>query len=78
MCPLCHSNKVRRSHRQPFDLLLQLIFRAKPMRCRTCSHRYYRWPWSKPEEGNSADLPLAETPNQSAAAAAAATSSGKR
>jgi hypothetical protein len=46
MCPLCHSKRVRRSRRQPLDVLL-LILLAKPMRCRTCSYRYYLWPWSK-------------------------------
>ena len=71
MCPLCHSMKVRRSHRQPLDFLL-LVLRAKPMRCRTCSYRFYQWPWS----GLAATAPPPPAPELQKQSAAAA-SSGK-
>jgi hypothetical protein len=79
MCPLCHSKKVRRSHRQPFDFLL-LFLRAKPMRCRNCSHRFHRWPWSGPEPIAEPDPPIARAPKLRAlppAERAAAAGSGK-
>jgi len=65
MCPLCHSKKVRRSHRQPIDLLAVLLM-AKPMRCRNCSHRYYRWPWNEVEGSALAGAPVAEGVNPAA------------
>ena len=83
MCPLCHSNRVRRSRRQPFDYLL-LILWAKPMRCRTCSYRYYKFPWSRPEESVLPELTGQESPAYTPPAAqrlkrsAAVASSGKR
>jgi hypothetical protein len=49
MCPLCSSKRVRRSHRRILDFLLG-AFGGKPMRCRTCSHRYYQWPWKWPDK----------------------------
>ncbi len=81
MCPLCGSKRVRPSRRQPVDFML-MVLRAKPMRCKTCSYRYYIWPWSKRTE---VDLPAAATKaaQQSIALgeqkrAAAAASSGKQ
>ena len=62
MCPLCHSNKVRRSRRQTFDFLLALFLQAKPMRCRTCSHRFYRWPWSESDTTALSDRPDTRAP----------------
>jgi hypothetical protein len=56
MCPLCHSNKVRRSRPRTRDFLF-LILQARPMRCRACCYRFYRWPWSnwgKRGSGNAA------------------------
>jgi hypothetical protein len=48
MCPLCHSKRVRRSAPKLWDFIF-VILRARPMRCRVCSYRYYRWPWSSSE-----------------------------
>jgi hypothetical protein len=45
MCPLCNSARVRRSHHKPWDFMM-LMLQAQPMRCRSCSYRFYRWPWS--------------------------------
>lgn len=59
MCPLCHSKRVRRSRRRAFDFLF-LLFRIKPMRCRSCSFRYYQWPWSKPDVPAPSTTPLEE------------------
>jgi hypothetical protein len=50
MCPLCHSKKVRRSRPRPWDFLF-LILQARPMRCRACCYRFYRWPWSSSGSG---------------------------
>jgi hypothetical protein len=47
---MCRSKKVRRSHPKPWDFLL-LMLQAQPMRCRSCSYRFYRWPWSSSTEG---------------------------
>jgi hypothetical protein len=46
MCPLCRSKKVRVSHPRLWDFLF-LILQARPMRCRVCHYRFYRWPWSR-------------------------------
>ncbi len=45
MCPLCYSKRVRRSRRRAGDFLF-LLFRAQPMRCRSCESRFFVWPWS--------------------------------
>jgi len=80
MCPLCGSKRVRQSRRQVIDFVL-MVFRAKPMRCRTCSYRYHVWPWTKPQEG---DLPAAVREAQQLISlraqkrAAAVASSGKQ
>jgi hypothetical protein len=47
MCPLCRSKAVRRSYPKARDFLF-LVFRVRPMRCRTCHRRFYHWPWSTP------------------------------
>lgn len=79
MCPLCFSKKVRRSHRTGFDLLL-LFLLARPMRCRICSHRYYRFPWSVADKRITRTSPADQAPSLTALrpqkrAAAAASSS---
>ena len=45
MCPLCHSKKVRRSYPKLWEVPV-MIFLGRPMRCKVCNKRFYRWPWS--------------------------------
>jgi hypothetical protein len=45
MCPFCHSKNVRRSHARLWEFPF-LLFLGRPMRCRVCFYRYFRWPWS--------------------------------
>lgn len=42
-CPECISQgEVRRSHRDPLDKILSLIF-LYPFRCDRCDHRFFRF-----------------------------------
>ena len=84
MCPLCQSKKVRCARVKWWDFLF-VIVQAQPMRCRSCQHRFYRWPWSAFGHQDSSWRPARSTPLESPKPAvltpqkrSAATASGKR
>lgn len=43
VCPKCHSDAIRRTHRQGMKERLWSLFFVYPYRCRKCSHRFLRF-----------------------------------
>jgi hypothetical protein len=44
-CPLCNSDRIRRSNRRGFVERVPLTFLfLKPFHCGDCKHRFFRWP----------------------------------
>ena len=43
LCPVCHSDSPRRSHRRSAKDFLVGVARLRPWRCRACESRFYAW-----------------------------------